>query len=89
MDKLYNKAITLGASDFGPSKQAHKRFFVRYNNKLIHFGSPTMNTYYDHQNKKTLDNWLKRHSKMTNKKGEFVINNPESASFWSHQILWT
>jgi|LakMenE18May11ns_1017448.scaffolds.fasta_scaffold9902857_4 hypothetical protein len=85
---LYNKAIKLGASDFGESNKSNKRFFVIYDNHLIHFGSKTGSTFYDHGNKKLKINWYKRHSQIKNKQGETVINNPYSASFWSANLLW-
>jgi hypothetical protein len=88
MNILYNKALKLGASDFGESKIKTKRFYVVYNDKVINFGSKNGSTFLDHKDKKKKDNWFKRHSKIKNKKGEFVINNKDSPSFWSNNILW-
>jgi hypothetical protein len=88
MDKLYNKAIKLGASDFGESKNKNKRFYVIYDDKIINFGSKNGSTFYDHNNKKLKMNWFKRHSKIKNKLGDYVINNPDSASYWSANLLW-
>lgn len=85
---LYNKAIKLGASDFGESKKKNKRFYVIYDGKIIHFGSKNGSTYYDHKDKIKRNNWVARHSMIKNKKGERVINNPNSASYWSHNLLW-
>jgi hypothetical protein len=88
MNILYNKALKLGASDFGESKIKTKRFYVVYNDKVINFGSKNGSTFLDHKDKKKKDNWFKRHSKIKNKKGEYVINNKDSPSFWSNNILW-
>ena len=88
MDKLYNKSIKLGATDFGESELKNKRFYVIFNNKKIHFGSKNGSTFYDHNNKKLKMNWFKRHSKIKNKNGEYVIHNPDSASYWSANLLW-
>ena len=88
MKDLYNKAIKLGATDFGESELKNKRFYVIFNNKKIHFGSKNALTFYDHGDKKLKLNWLKRHSKIKNKLGEYVINKPNSASFWSSNLLW-
>lgn len=88
MDILYNKAIKLGAIDFGDSELKNKRFYVLFNNKKIHFGSKNGYTFYDHNNKKLKMNWFKRHSKIKNKLGDYVIHNPNSASYWSANLLW-
>ncbi len=37
MDKLYNKALKLGASNFGISKTQNKRFYVIYNGRKNKF----------------------------------------------------
>jgi hypothetical protein len=88
MDKLYNKAIKLDASDFGESKNKNKRFYVIYDGKIINFGSKNGSTFYDHKDKIKRNNWYKRHSKIKNKNGEYVIHNPNSASYWSANLLW-
>lgn len=85
---LEKKAKKLGASEFGVSDKKEKRFYVIYQNKKINFGSRTGSTYIDHRNKIKRDAWIARHSKVRNKRGEYVINDPTSASFWSHRILW-
>ena len=81
-------AIKLGATDFGKSKRKNKRFYVIYDDKIIHFGSDVGRTYYDHKDKIKRDNWYKRHSKIYNKTGEQSIKNKKSAGFWSAHLLW-
>lgn len=81
-------AIKLGASDFGKSKIKNKRFYVVYDDKIIHFGSAVGLTYYDHKDKIKRDNWYKRHSKIYNKEGVQSIKNKHSAGFWSAHLLW-
>lgn len=88
MDILYNKAIKLGASDFGESKNKNKRFYVIYKAKKINFGSKNGSTFYDHKDKTKRNNWYNRHSKIKNKLGDYVIHNPDSASYWSANLLW-
>lgn len=85
---LYNKAIQLGASDFGISKNKHKRFFVVYNNKKINFGSKTGSTFFDNNDEIKRKNWYARHSKITDKNSELVIYKKSSPSYWSANILW-
>ena len=88
MDKLYNEAFKLSASEFGESKNKNKRFYVIYQAKKINFGSKTGSTFIDHKDKTKRINWYKRHSKIKDKSGNLVINNPLSASYWSANLLW-
>jgi hypothetical protein len=88
MDILYNKALKLGASEFGESKIKNKRFYVIYEAKKINFGSKNGSTFIDHKDKTKRINWYKRHSKIKDKSGQTVINNPLSASYWSANLLW-
>lgn len=88
MEKLQEKAILLGASQFGKSKRKNKRFFVIYNGKIINFGSATGKTFIDHRDKKKRKAWISRHSRITNKQGVTVVNDKTSPSFWSSRILW-
>jgi len=88
MDILYNKALRLGASEFGVSKNKNKRFYVIYQAKKINFGSKNGSTFYDHKDKTKRKAWYARHSKIKDKSGNLVINNPLSASYWSANLLW-
>ena len=87
-DKLEYKALKLGASKLGISNRFNKRFYVIYNNKTIHFGSKNGKTFIDHRNTDLRKNWIARHSRIQNSKGEYVIKIKDSASFWSHNLLW-
>jgi hypothetical protein len=89
MFELLNiKARKLGATEFGKSTVKDKRFYVIYNNKIINFGSKTGRTFYDHGSKKLREAWYARHSKITDKMGNFVINDKSSPSYWAAQLLW-
>lgn len=88
MDKLKAKAIRLGASDFGYSKAKGKRFYVVYQNKRINFGSDIGSTFIDHGDDLKKKAWYARHSKITDKNGNLVINNVLSPSYWSAKLLW-
>ena len=87
-NKLEKKAFILGASKLGLSDRINKRFYVIYHDKYIHFGSKNGNTYIDHHNDEIKKNWITRHSRIKNKKGEYVIKIKESPSYWSHNLLW-
>ena len=86
-EQLEKKAFKLGASQF-ISNRLNKRFYVIYNNKTIHFGSKTGKTYIDHRNNELRKNWIARHSKIQNLKGEYVITIKDSPSYWSKNLLW-
>jgi hypothetical protein len=88
MERLYKKALKLGATDFGVSDKKDKRFYIIYDGKKINFGSRHGKAYIDHHDNKKRDAWYARHSKIKNKFNNIVINDPYSASFWSFRILW-
>ena len=52
MDDLKQKALKLGATDFGISQIKTKKYYVIYNDKKINFGSATSKTFIDHKDKK-------------------------------------
>ena len=86
--ELKIKALNRGASAFGRSAVKGKRFYVIYKGKRINFGSSTGKTFFDHRDKKKKNAWRARHSKIKNKKGEYVIRLPTSASYWASTLLW-
>jgi hypothetical protein len=86
--ELREKALALGATKFHVSMVKNKRFYVVYNGKKINFGSETSETYLDHQDKAKRDAWRARHTKIQNKKGQFVYKLKTSASFWAYHLLW-
>jgi hypothetical protein len=88
MDKLKEKALNLGASDFGYSKAKDKRFYVVYEGRRINFGAKQASTYINHGDDDKRKAWYARHSKIKNKKGEYVINLKTSPDWWSAKILW-
>ena len=89
MDKvLYNNALHLGASDFGKSTRVHKRYYVVYNEKIIHFGSATGQTYIDHKDDKKMKAWKARHSEIINKNNIPFYKIKESPEYWSWHLLW-
>lgn len=88
--KVKHKTILLGGSDFNFSTRKNKRFMVTYNNKKIHFGDPWGVPYIElnesFQNKRKA--YFARHSKIKNKKGEYVIHLKTSPAYWSANLLW-
>ena len=88
MQALKEKAIKLGAVDFGTSNRINKRFYVLYNNKYIHFGAHKAQTFIEHHDEKKRLAWRARHSKIKNKDGLYVYKLKTSPSFWSWHLLW-
>ena len=88
MEKLKQKAYQLGATEFGKSNVEGKRFYVKYQNKKIHFGAQGGSTFIDHKDPVKRKNWRARHSKIRDKQGRLVYKLKTSPSFWSWSILW-
>ena len=72
--EVLRKALSLGATEFGQSKLKNKRFYVRYDNKIINFGLKNGSTFIDHHDTTKRKNWKVRHSKIKNKEGKYVID---------------
>jgi len=88
MEDLYNRAVKLGATDFGISKTKNKRFYIIYNNKKINFGSKLGQTYIDHNDNIKKKNWRARHSKIINSEGKPFYKIKTSPEYWSWHLLW-
>jgi len=89
MEKLRQKALKLGTTDFGRSDKPTKRFFVIYKDKRIDFGSDSRNTFFDKPDKEKRKNWYARHSTNINKRtGKKFINEKTSPLYWASKILW-
>lgn len=89
MDDILRKAERYCATQFGYSDKKNKRFYVVFNNKMIHFGSKTNNTFIDHGNKQIRDDWQKRHSKILLKDGSPAYLDKKQPAFWSYRLLWS
>jgi hypothetical protein len=85
---LKNKALRLGASDFGNSTVKNKRFYVIYNGKKINFGSSVGNTFIDHKDPAKRRAWKARHSKIKLKTGALAYLNKQQPSYWAYNLLW-
>jgi hypothetical protein len=89
MNELKQKALKLGATDFGSSDKSGKRFFVIYKDERIDFGSDSRNTFFDNPDRDKRKNWYARHSKNINKRtGKPFIQEKTSPLFWAAKILW-
>ncbi len=86
---LKRKALNLGATEFGKSKNKNKRFYVIYHGKKINFGLKNGSTFIDHKDTKKRDAWRARHSKIKLKDGSLAYKNKHQPAFWSYWLLWT
>jgi len=88
LNALYKKALSLGATDLGYSDRRDKRFYVIYNNKIIHFASKQGKAFIDHHDESKRRAWIARHSKIVDSEGVPFITKKTSPAFWSYKILW-
>jgi hypothetical protein len=88
MEQLRARAISLGATEFGPSKVKNKRFYVIYKGHRINFGSDTNNTFIDHGDEKLRKAWRARHSKIKLKDGRLAYTVPTQPEYYSWHLLW-
>ena len=88
MDKLKQKALSLGATSFARSDVKNKRYYVIYKKKKINFGLQGGSTFIDHKDEKKRKAWRARHSKIRNKEGQLVHKLKTSPDYWSWNILW-
>lgn len=87
--KLQQKAKELGAQSLDYSSKKNSKYVVTLDNgKQIHFGSPYYQDFLIHKDKTRQDNYLKRATKIRNKKGELTYQNPETSNFWAVNLLW-
>jgi hypothetical protein len=88
LEQIKNKALSLGASSVGYSTRQGKKYYVEYNNKIIHFGSDVGKTYLDHKDNNIREAWRARHYKIKNKAGQYVHTLKDSPSYWADKLLW-
>ena len=87
--KLAKKAKKLGAESFNYSTRKNNKYVAALSNgKKIHFGSSQYPDFLIHKEKERKERYLARAKKIRNKQGELTFNNPESANFWSVNLLW-
>ena len=87
--KLKKKALSLGAKSLDYSKQKSKKYVVETESgKKINFGSIKYEDFLIHKDEERRKKYLNRTKNIKNKKGELTFNNPESANYWSRELLW-
>ena len=88
--KLSKKAKKLGAESLDYSKRKNNKYVVKLpSGKNLHFGSSQYPDFLIHKDNERKEKYLSRVMKIKNKKGELTYENPESANFWSVNLLWS
>ena len=87
--KLTRKAKKLGAQSLDYSTRKNNKYVATLSSgKKIHFGSSQHPDYRIHKDQDRKERYLARAKKIKNKQGELTYTNPESANFWSVNLLW-
>ena len=87
--KLAKKAKKLGAESFDYSTPKNNKYVATLSTgKKIHFGSSQYPDFLIHKDKERKERYLARAKKIKNKQGELTYTNPDSANFWSVNLLW-
>ena len=92
MSKL--RKVNLIARDLGISERIEessresKKFMVRYNGKLIHFGESGYEDFLDHKDEDRRRRYLKRAKGIKDGQGRLTYRNKNKANFWAVHILW-
>ena len=71
------------------SERIFKHVVTLPGGKNLHFGSSKYPDFLIHKDKERKDKYLARAKKIKNKKGELTYENPESANYWSVNLLWS
>ena len=88
--KLSKNAQKLGAESLDYSKRKNNKYVVTLpSGKKLHFGSSNYPDFLIHQDEDKKDKYLCRAKTIKNKKGELTFENPESANYWSVNLLWS
>ena len=88
--KLTKKAKKLGAESLDYSTRKNNKYVATLPiGKKIHFGSAQYPDFLIHKDKERKERYLARAKKIKNKQGELTFTNPESANFWSVNLLWS
>ena len=90
LDKLKKKAKKLGAKSLDYSKRKNNKYVVTLpDGKNVHFGSSKYSDFLIHKDEKRKNKYLSRAKKIENKQGKLTYENPESANYWSINLLWS
>lgn len=88
-EKLVKKARKLGAESVWYSSRKNNKYVRTIpNGKKVHFGSIKYPDFLIHEDDAREERYLARAKKIKNKQGELTWEKPESANYWSVNLLW-
>ena len=80
----------LGAESLDYSTRKNNKYVATLPiGKKINFGSAQYPDFLIHKDKERKERYLARAKNIKNKQGELTFTNPESANFWSVNLLWS
>ncbi len=88
MDSLRKRALELGATRFGRSRAAGKKWFVMYDSRRINFGSAGMSDFTIHKDEARRRRYRARHGKIRLKDGRLAYKVKSSPAYWAWHLLW-
>ena len=89
LKNLLKKLKKLGAESLDYSTRKNNKYVATLPiGKKIHFGSAQYPDFLIHKDKDRKEKYLARAKNIKNKQGELTFTNPESANFWSINLLW-
>ena len=90
LKNLLKRLKKLGAESLDYSTRKNNKYVATLPiGKKIHFGSAQYSDFLIHKDEERRDRYLARAKNIKNKKGELTFTNPESANFWSVNLLWS
>ena len=89
MEKLKEKARSLGGKNLKKSTRKGKKYSVEYLGKTIHFGAKGMSDFTIHKDKKRRDRYRARHKKILTKEGRPAYLLAQHPAFWSWHLAWS
>lgn len=82
-------AKRLGISEkIHKSTRKSKKFMVRYNRNLIHFGATGYDDFLDHKDPARRKSYLARARGIRDGQGNLTHKNKNKANFWAINLLW-
>ena len=85
---LKRKALNLGATEFGKSKNKNKKYYVVYNGRKINFGHSSYDDFTTHKDPERRRRYLARAKKIKDGNGRLTWKNKNKANFWAIHLLW-
>ena len=70
------------------SKRKNKKFMVKTEKGIIHFGDSRYKDFTQHKDKKRKESYCKRAKGIKDKNGKLTYKDKDTANYWSYNYLW-